>query len=148
MACDDGLAERIRGVLGTRSDFTERKMFGGLAFLVGGHMTVGIVGEDLMARVGPDAYAAALAEPHCREMDFTGKPMKGLVYVASEGIEDDAHLAAWIDRTLTFIATLPEDLNPSARPRAACEDEARHFPSEARPGQRRAAVMAQRAPWW
>lgn len=107
MAFDEGLAERVRDALREREGIAERRMFGGLAFLWEGHMVVGILGDALMARVGPDAYAASLRRPAAREMDFTGKPMKGFVVVAPEGIEEDAALADWIDRCLAFAQSLP-----------------------------------------
>ena len=107
MAFDEGLAERIRELLRERSGVIERKMFGGLAFMLNGYMFVGIVGDTLMARVGPDGYAKALAQKHVREMDFTGKPMKGYVYVAPEGIESDAALEHWVSRCAAFVGTLP-----------------------------------------
>ncbi len=78
-AYDEGLAERIRGVLDERKDVSERRMFGGLAFLVRGHMSVGIVKDRVMVRVGPEVYDRLLEEPHARKMDFTGRPMKGFL---------------------------------------------------------------------
>lgn len=107
MAFDDGLAERIRDVLRGRAGVTERRMFGGIAFMLDGNMALGIVGESLMARVGPARHADALALPHVRPMDFTGKPMKGYVYVDPPGIEDDAALGNWIAACSAFVATLP-----------------------------------------
>lgn len=107
MAYDEGLAERIREALADQPGITERKMFGGLAFMSRGHMFVGIVGESLMARVGPEVYADALSRPHARVMDFTKKPMKGYVYVDPPGIEDDRALAEWVDWSHAFVATLP-----------------------------------------
>ena len=107
MAYDEGLAERVRGVLAEVADTSERKMFGGLAFMVRGHMTVGIIGDELMVRVGPDGEDDALARPHARPMDFTGKPMRGYVYVAGEGAAEDDDLAAWVARGLAFTASLP-----------------------------------------
>lgn len=107
MAYDEGLAQRVRDALDERDDVSEKKMFGGLAFMLGGNMCAGVVGEELMLRVGPDAHAACLAEPHAREMDFTGKPMRGMIYVAEPGIEDDSHLAAWIARGVAFAGSLP-----------------------------------------
>ena len=107
MAFDEGLAERIREILRDRRGVTERKMFGGLAFMLDGRMFVGILGDTLMARVGPEAYAKALAQKHVREMDFTGKPMKGYVFVAPEGFESDAALESWIGRCAKFVQTLP-----------------------------------------
>lgn len=107
MAYDAGLAERLRDVLKTYPQTAEKKMFGGLAFMSHGYMFVGILGETLMARVGPASYEAALARPHVREMDFTGKPMKGYVFIDPPGIENDADLADWVARCHRFIRTLP-----------------------------------------
>jgi len=107
MAYDEGIAERLRELFASRPGVTEKKMFGGLAFMYRDHMLVGIIGESLMARVGPDAYAAALRRPFAREMDFTGKPMKGYVYVAPAGSESDEALKSWVDRCLDFNASLP-----------------------------------------
>lgn len=107
MAYDEGVAERIREVFAGRTDIEEKKMFGGLAFLHNGHMCVGVVNETLMARVGPDQYPKALKLSHAREMDFTGKPLKGFIYVAPEGFETDNDLAAWIGRCESFTGSLP-----------------------------------------
>ena len=82
-------------------------MFGGIAFMANGHMSCGVVKETLMVRVGPDRHGDALVRPHAREMDFTGKPMKGFVYVAPEGFESDEDLAAWVTLSLDFVSTLP-----------------------------------------
>ena len=108
MAYDEKLAERIRSVLRRRRGISEKKMFGGIAFMVGGHMAVGIVGDALMARVGPQEYERVLRMPHVREMDFTGKPMKGYVYVAPAGFDSAAELEAWVERCVTFVRTLPK----------------------------------------
>jgi TfoX/Sxy family transcriptional regulator of competence genes len=107
MAFDEGLAHRLREQFSSRGDVTEKKMFGGLCFMVSGHMCCGIVGETLMARVGPDRYADCLARPYAREMDFTGKPMKGMVYVDADGFEADDELAAWVETCLAFVGSLP-----------------------------------------
>ena len=107
MAYDEGLAERLREVLQPDPSISEKKMFGGLAFMSRGYMFVGILGTVLMARVGPEAYPAALSRPHVREMDFTGKPMKGYVFVDPAGLEDDAALADWVQACLQFVQTLP-----------------------------------------
>jgi len=107
MAYDEGVAERLRELFARQPGVTEKKMFGGLAFMYRGHMLVGIIGESLMARVGPDAYVAALKRPFVREMDFTGKPMKGYVYVDPAGYESDEDLNSWVDRCLDFNASLP-----------------------------------------
>lgn len=110
MAYDEGLAQRVRELLEDRADVmdvVEKKMFGGLCFMVQGNMCLGILQDEIMVRVGPDAHVDALAQPHAREMDFTGKSMKGMVYVAPEGIEDDDDLEGWIQRGLNFSLSLP-----------------------------------------
>ena len=93
MAYNEKLAERIRRQLSDRTDVVERKMFGGLAFMVRGHMCCGVVGDELMVRVGPAAYEAALEEKHAREMDFTGKSLRGMVYVAAPGLASAKQLS-------------------------------------------------------
>lgn len=107
MAYDEGLAERLREVFSNQRNVTEKKMFGGIAFMVNGNMCCGVVNDMLMARVGPVQYEAALNKPHARKMDFTGKPLKGFVYVAPEGIESDEDLAGWVKRSLDFVTSLP-----------------------------------------
>jgi len=107
MAFDEGLAGRIRGLLRHRNNVSEKKMFGGLAFMLDGHMFVGILGEKLMARVGPAGYADALRQPHASEMDFTGKPMKGYIYIAQKGFESDQDLENWVKLCAKFVSTLP-----------------------------------------
>lgn len=107
MAYDEGLAERIRDFIRHRPNLAERKMFGGLAFMLNGHMFVGILGDTLMARIGPAQYPDALRQAHTREMDFTGKPMKGFVFVAPEGFEADSDLERWIDLCVKFVEILP-----------------------------------------
>lgn len=107
MAYDEQLADRIRAALAGSEDVTERKMFGGLAFLIGGHMTCGVVGKKLMLRLGEDGADAALDEPHTRPMDFTGKPMRSMVYVEPAGIDTDAALHGWLTRATAHTRTLP-----------------------------------------
>ena len=107
MSFDAGLAERIRDVLRSDTHTTEKKMFGGLAFMTGGYMFIGISGDALMARVGPENYEKALSQPHVREMDFTGKPMKGYVFVDPLGFESDADLSNWINLCHIFVKSLP-----------------------------------------
>ena len=108
MAYNEKLAERIRRQLSDRTDVVERKMFGGLAFMVRGHMCCGVVGDELMVRVGPEAYEATLKEKHAREMDFTGRPLRGMVYVAAPGITSAKQLGKWVERGLRFVLNLPE----------------------------------------
>lgn len=107
MAYSEQLADRTRAALVASRDLEERLMFGGLAFMVNGHMCCGILGEDLMVRVGPDLYQSSLAQPHTREMDFTGKPLKGMVYIVSEGLETERQLGQWVQRGLAYVSTLP-----------------------------------------
>lgn len=107
MAYDEGLAERVREVIAARAALSERKMFGGIAWMLHGNMAVGIVGDDLMVRVGPNGHEAALEAPHARPMDFSGRPMKGYVYVAPPGVAADKDLAAWVARGADFAETLP-----------------------------------------
>ncbi len=107
MPYDEALAERLRATLKRRKGITERKMFGGLCFMLNGNMAFGVMKNELMVRVGPDAYEDALAQRHCRDMDFTGRPMKGMVYVASMGFHKDADLKAWIERGLKHARSLP-----------------------------------------
>ncbi|MDA0328778.1 MAG: TfoX/Sxy family protein [Gemmatimonadetes bacterium] len=107
MAFDEGLAERVREGLSRRSDLSERKMFGGLCFMLGGNMCCGVVGEELMLRVGPDAYESTLALEHAREMDFTGRSLRGMVYVATDGLSEDSQLDEWLRLAVDFAASLP-----------------------------------------
>jgi hypothetical protein len=107
MAFDEGLAERIRQAVVDRPGAVEKKMFGGLAFMLNDYMFCGVTNEELMARVGPDNYEASLSKPHVREMDFTGRSMKGYVFVAPEGVESDQELQYWVDLCAEFVLTLP-----------------------------------------
>jgi TfoX/Sxy family transcriptional regulator of competence genes len=124
MPFDEKLAARVRDRLeghpDVNSDLVERKMFGGLAFLVRGHMCCGIVNTELMVRVGPEGYEELLAEPHTRPMDFTGRPLKGMLYVSPAGLSTTRALGAWVDRGLRFVLTLPPKTSgpaPAARRR-------------------------------
>lgn len=105
MAYDEALAERVRTVLEDR-EVREQKMFGGLAFMLAGHMCCGVLGDELLVRVGRDEYAAALARPGAHEMDFTGRPMRGFVVVAPEALKGRA-LRTWVQRGTAFVDTLP-----------------------------------------
>jgi TfoX/Sxy family transcriptional regulator of competence genes len=107
MAYDEALADRVRAVLADRDDVTERKMFGGIAFMAHGNMCCGVSGEDLMVRLGEDAADAALDQPGARPMDFTGRPMKGYAFIGPTGTANDAALRDWVQRTLAFAGTLP-----------------------------------------
>ena len=107
MSYDEKLAARIRRVLPPSSSITEKKMFGGVAFLIDGKMFVGVAGNDLMVRVGAEAHAAALAKKHVRPMDFTGRPLTGYVFVGVAGTRTARALSAWVRESLRFVATLP-----------------------------------------
>lgn len=108
MAYDERLAERIRSILSGRGAITEKRMFGGIAFLCAGRMLAGVLGTSLVARVGKSHYDESLRRPHVRKMDFTGRPMQGYVYVDAEGIRTARQLRFWLDRCDAFVATLPE----------------------------------------
>jgi TfoX/Sxy family transcriptional regulator of competence genes len=107
VAYDEDLAQRVRDVLAARAEVTERKMFGGIAFMVAGNMACGVLGEDLIVRLGDDEGEKALAEDGVRPFDFTGKPMKNIVYVAPERTSDDAGLAEWVETGADYAASLP-----------------------------------------
>ena len=107
MAHDEGTAQRLRNALAGRADVEEKKMFGGLCMMVRGHMLCGVTSFDLMVRIGPGGYDEALAQPHARRMDFTGRPLKGFVYVAEAGVENDDDLDGWVTRALVFNESQP-----------------------------------------
>jgi TfoX/Sxy family transcriptional regulator of competence genes len=106
VAFDEALADRVREILGARAELSERRMFGGIAFMLAGNMCCGVVGEDLMVRLGDDGEAA-LAEPHTRPMDFTGRPMKSAIYVDPDGTASDQDLAKWVEAGADYAASLP-----------------------------------------
>jgi TfoX/Sxy family transcriptional regulator of competence genes len=107
MAYDEDLAHRVRARLAEQDGITEKAMFGGLAFLLRGNMAVGISGDELMVRVGPDATDDALARPHTRVFDMTGRPMKGWILVARDGVKTSRQLGAWVRRGVQFAGSLP-----------------------------------------
>ena len=107
MPYNEALADRIRQSLAGTEGIDEKKMFGGVCFLLHGHMVCGVTKDDLMVRVGPDGHDAALAQPGARPMDFTGRPMKGMLFVGLAGYETDQALADWIARSRAFEGTLP-----------------------------------------
>ena len=107
MAYDEAAARRIGKVLAGSGEFTRKKMFGGICYLVCGNMVGGLVGDTLMVRVGLEGFAEALAQPHARPMDFTGKPLKGFVYVDPPGFATDPDLLAWLERGVAYALSLP-----------------------------------------
>ena len=107
MSYDDQLASRIRRILAFNAeDVSERKMFGGVCFMVGGAMCCGVLGQDLIVRVGADQHEVALAQPHTRVFDFSGRPSRGMLYVGPEAIRTQSALQKWVARGLGFLATV------------------------------------------
>ena len=107
MAFDEHLARRIRTVLADRKDLVEKHMFGGVCFMIRGRMVCGIIDSSLMVRLDPQAADRFADEPHVRPMDFTGRPMKGYLFVDAEGIESPKSLRLWVKRSVAHIETLP-----------------------------------------
>jgi TfoX/Sxy family transcriptional regulator of competence genes len=107
MAFDEALAERVRVTVAGADGVVEKRMFGGLAFVVKGNMAVGVHGDDLIVRLAPEQTEEALAEPGVRVFDMTGRPMKGWVLVGSVAIADEEGLGAWVTRGLDFAESLP-----------------------------------------
>jgi TfoX/Sxy family transcriptional regulator of competence genes len=106
MAYDEGAAQRIREILQDRLDIEEKEMFGGIAFLLGGNMTCGVIQDDLIIRVGPEAYELSVSQAHARPFDFTGRPMKGWILIAPDGYASDEDLESWVKRGLAFTTGL------------------------------------------
>ena len=107
MAFDEALAGRIRHRLARRKNIVEKKMFGGVGFLLNGNLLVGVWKDSLCVRLGPEQAEEALHERHAKEFDITGRPMKGWLLVGREGVADDAQLADWVGRAEKFVAGLP-----------------------------------------
>lgn len=106
MAYDESLAQRIRDGMARMSRISEKKMFGGIAFLLNGNMCVGVWKDSLIVRLDPTEGAAALYEPHVREFDITGRPMTGWIVVEPAGLEEDRSLNEWLQRAYDFVSTL------------------------------------------
>jgi TfoX/Sxy family transcriptional regulator of competence genes len=117
MAYDENLAARVRRLLSTRQDVAEKRMVGGLSFLVDGGMACGVTGDALMVRVGSAALERALAEPHVQPMEFAGRRLAGFVCVDPQAFPTDAALAAWVQRGLDFASTLPAKRSGTGRKR-------------------------------
>ena len=107
MAFDEALAERVSDVLGSAPDVVAKRMFGGIAFMVAGNMACGVVGDDLLVRVGKKDQAACLAQPYVRSMEMSGRVMGGFVVVDAEGLDEDEALEAWVERGSAVAAELP-----------------------------------------
>jgi hypothetical protein len=107
MAYDETLAQRVRTALEGTDGVVEKRMFGGVGFLLNGNMACGVIGDGLIVRVGPQAYQGALEAPFTRVFDFTGRPMKGWVVVTPQGYTDESDLGAWVGKGVAFAASLP-----------------------------------------
>jgi TfoX/Sxy family transcriptional regulator of competence genes len=116
MTYDKQLAARVRALVKGQRDLVEKNMFGGLAYLLEGKMFAGILNKDLVVRVGPEGSDAALKEPHTRPMDFTGRPMKGYIYVSPDGVKNAAQLRRWLSKGLDFVASFRARLTRKRRP--------------------------------
>jgi len=116
VAYDEDLARRVRAVLPQGEAITERQMFGGLTFMLGGHTLCGVVKDALLVRLGPEGAGRALGQPHVRPMDFTGRPMKGMVFVDPAGVQGGA-LREWVDAAVGYARGLPPDRAAGARRR-------------------------------
>ncbi|MCI0330070.1 MAG: TfoX/Sxy family protein [candidate division Zixibacteria bacterium] len=109
MAYDEKLAGRVRNLLAGRKGFDEKKMFGGLCFMLQGKMICGVLKDDLVLRVGAENHKKALARPHVRPMDFTGHPLKGFVFVGPAGCRTEKSLSSWITGAVEYASTLPKN---------------------------------------
>lgn len=107
MTYSDAIADRVRSVLGGGGDVVERQMFGGLTFMVNGHMSCGVSEDRLMVRLAPEAAEDALEEPGGSPFDVTGRPLKGMLWIDADAIQDDETLAAWVGRAATRARSLP-----------------------------------------
>lgn len=107
MAYDEVLTQRIRSLLIDQPELVEKKMFGGVAFMLRGNMACGVNQEDLIVRVGPDAYQQEVMQPNVRPFDFTGRPMKGWVMVGPKGYSADEDLQNWVEKGVSFALSLP-----------------------------------------
>jgi len=107
MPHDQLLVDRVRVLVARRRDVSERKMFGGVCFMVAGNMACGVAEKDLVVRLGAAGATAALEERHTRPMDFTGRPMKSMVYVGPAGLRSEGSLKSWVDRSVRFARSLP-----------------------------------------
>ena len=108
MAFDEQLANIVRKQLSRKAGLAEKKMFGGLAFLINGNMSVGVHGNELIVRIAPEATDAALKEPGARVFDITGRPMKGWLLIGGAGVKDPASVTEWVRRGVDYASSLPK----------------------------------------
>ena len=107
MGYDESVAKRVRNAMRRRKGMTEQKMFGGIAFMIEGHMCCGVLEKQLVLRLGDEKAAEALQHKHTKPMDFTGRPMKSMVYVLPKGFSSDEDLKTWINSAVSFVRPLP-----------------------------------------
>jgi TfoX/Sxy family transcriptional regulator of competence genes len=144
MAYDTRLARRVRDAAYRHRGVSEKAMFGGLAFLLDGKMFCGVLGDELLARVGPDGHDAAMARPHVRVMDFTGRPMRGYVYVGPAAIASAPELARWVDLCAAHAATLPDKPTRAVKTSAGKPTRAAPRRAAARPARKPARTAARK----
>ena len=137
MAFSEELAERIRQGLARRQGIEEKKMFGGIGFLLNGNLLVGVWKDSLIVRLGPEEGEEALKEPHVKDFDITGRAMKGWVVVAQEGVGSDDRLRGWIQRAVKFVGKLPaKEWGHEPNAKRKRQDAGRRIVRPARPGTR------------
>ena len=107
MAYDEDLAARIRDELAPVADIAEKKMFGGISFLLNGNMAVGVIGDEMCVRIGSEGFDELLAQPGARIFDFSGRPMKGWLMVGAAGLDNETSFARWVERGVAFAGSLP-----------------------------------------
>lgn len=117
MAYDEDLAERVRERMASRKGVSEQKMFGGIAFMLDGKMACGVHGDKLIVRVPAEEHDKALKEPGAGPMDITRRPMKGFLFIGTEGTKTSASLKKWVERSAWFVATLPAKKKPAPKKR-------------------------------
>ena len=117
MAYDEKLALRIRKALAKQAGISELRMMGGLCFLLHGNMMCGVEKSNLVVRAGPERYKELLSQPHARPMDFTGRPLKGFLYVSPGGYQTARQLQQWLNRATEFASSLPKKTRKQGRKR-------------------------------
>jgi hypothetical protein len=138
VAYNEELAGRIRATLADRTEVAEKKMLGGLSFIVAGQMCCGVLKNDLVVRIEPADFDQLVARPHVRPFDFTGRPIQGMVYVESSGVTDPAVLREWVHRGTDYVAAHPATAKRRKR-------TSRRLQFQSGPGSPPAATTAKRS---